>query len=128
MQTKDLADGGYAAAQAMAAGALRQGYDVIADCVNPIALTRTAWRNVSREAHARHIDVELICSDRREHRCRVETRKVDLAGWQPPEWSAVMTREYERMPEAALCIDTSRTTVEQSVARLTAAIRNPEGD
>lgn len=36
MEVDDLADGGYAAAQAVARGSLRQGCHVIADCVNPI--------------------------------------------------------------------------------------------
>ncbi|MFO7920010.1 MAG: AAA family ATPase [Nioella sp.] len=123
MQTEDLADGGYAAAQAVATGALRQGYDVIADCVNSIELTRAAWRSVSGQTGARHLDVELTCSDPVQHRRRVETRKVDLPGWTAPDWASVKARDYEPLTGPGLRIDTGRAEIEMAVARLVAAMR-----
>ncbi|MEX0365285.1 MAG: AAA family ATPase [Ruegeria sp.] len=124
MQTNDLADGGYAAAQAVAQGALEQGFDVIADCVNPIGLSRDAWWEVSRKTGARHLDVEIWCSDEAEHRKRVETRSVDLSGWVGPDWQAVQVRRYEPFPAPDFRIDTARTTLWEAVALLSTAIRN----
>ncbi|MDP5215618.1 AAA family ATPase [Ruegeria sp. 2205SS24-7] len=119
----DLADGGYAALRAVAKGALRQGFDVIADNVNPIELTRTPWRAVSQEVAASHIDVELICSDPDTHRYRVENRKVALPGWVGPDWQSVQAREYDPMPQPDLRIDTALTSVDESFARIYALIK-----
>lgn len=123
MQTDDLADGGYAAAQAVAKRALMQGYDVLADCTNPIALTRDGWRDVSRQAGARHLDVELYCSDPAEHRRRVVSRKVDPPGWVGPDWDAVQARDYEDFDDAEIRIDTAITTAQQASDWLCAALR-----
>lgn len=122
MVTDDLADGGYAAAQAVAKGALRQGFDVIADCVNPIALTRAAWQAVAYDTGARLITVELTCSDQDAHRGRVETRQVDLPGWIGPDWQAVQGRTYEPMTDADVTLDTGLTSVEAAVERLSRAL------
>ncbi|WP_171128142.1 MULTISPECIES: AAA family ATPase [unclassified Ruegeria] len=122
MQVSDLADGGYAAAQAIAAGALQQGYDVIADCVNPIALTRGAWRDVATQTGARFLDIEFTCSDPQTHRSRLEERRVDLEGWVGPTWSDVLKREYDPLPNASLHIDTARLSVAQTVALIRAAV------
>ncbi|MBO9450239.1 AAA family ATPase [Tropicibacter sp. R16_0] len=122
MVTDDLADGGYAAAQAVAKGALRQGVDVIADCVNPITLTRAAWRAVADDTGARLITVELTCSDQDAHRRRIETRQVDLPGWVGPDWQAVQDRTYEPMPDADVILDTGQTSVEAAVERLSRAL------
>jgi Predicted kinase len=46
-------DGGYCAAQAVAADNLEVGRTVIADCVNPWMLTRDAWRDVGRKRGGR---------------------------------------------------------------------------
>lgn len=128
MQVSDLADGGYAAAQAVALGALRQGYDVIADCVNPLPLTRNSWQQVALDAQARFLGVELICSDRSQHRFRVENRSVNLPGWVRPGWSDVIERDYLPYTEAVLRIDTALTSVDQSVARICAAMRHETGE
>ena len=114
----DLADGGYAALQAVAGAALEQGFDVVADCVNPVALTRAAWRAVSARVGARHLDVELHCSDRAMHRARVEGRAAEVPGLVLPDWAAVEARGYAPFESADLRIDTAGTTVEEAVARI----------
>lgn len=130
MQTDDLADGGYAAAQAVATGALRQGYDVIADCVNPIDLTRAAWRRVSEAAGVQHLDVELTCADLVKHRHRVETRNVELPGWKGPDWASVEARGFVPLTGPGLRIDTGQTVLSDAVSRVVAALwdaKNKEG-
>ncbi|WP_424976935.1 AAA family ATPase [Leisingera sp. S232] len=123
MRTDDLADGGYAAAQAVARGVLRQGYNVIADCVNPIVLTRKAWEQVSSDTGARHLNVEFVCSDMEEHQRRVKQRSVSAPGCESSEWEAILQRDYTPMTEAEIRIDTAVTSAEQAVFQLCAAIR-----
>lgn len=126
MRTDDLADGGYAAAGAMAGAALEQGYSVIADCVNPITLTRTAWQAVSAAAGARHLDVELVCSDAEAHRRRVETRQPEVVGLRLPDWQAVQARDYEPWSVPVLRLDSARDTPEGLVDAITGALETVE--
>jgi predicted kinase len=109
---------GYAVCYALAADNLRLGRIVIADSVNPIAVTRNAWRNVAETAGARLVAVELICRDVSEHRRRVKTRRTDIDGLQLPDWQAVRTREYEKWADADLAIDTSETDAEAAADRI----------
>ncbi|WP_136441435.1 AAA family ATPase [Pacificoceanicola onchidii] len=114
MRTDDMADGGYAAAQAVAEAALSQGFCVVADCVNPIALTRAAWQVPAQRTGAPHLDVEIVCSDRGAHRRRVEDRRKRAASPGMPDWAAVEGREY--LPfQNAFQIDTSRASAKDAV-------------
>src|SRR5579863_4669568 len=63
-------EAGYRVAYALAEDNLRIGRTVIADSVNPLAVTRDAWLAVGRRAQAATVEVEVICSDLREHRAR----------------------------------------------------------
>ena len=71
---------GYIVAYAVAGDNLRLGRTVIADCVNPLPITRTAWRNVAERAGVSLIEIEAICSDPVEHRRRIESRPSDIPG------------------------------------------------
>ena len=122
MRVDDMADGGYAAAQAVARTALLQGYDVIADCVNADARCRAAWRDTSQQANAQHLDGWVSCSDAAEHRHRVETRGVDLAGWVRPDWQAVTARDFEPPDDAAMHIDTAQVSARAASERIGAAL------
>ncbi|WP_293573189.1 AAA family ATPase [Phaeobacter sp.] len=118
MKTDDLADAGYAAAQVMAQAALRQGHWVISDCVNPIALTRTAWRKPAQSLGARHIDVWLTCSDLAQHKHRVDHRRSTIEGWQPADWASVQQRHFEPFDGADLIIDTAAQSPEHVAAEI----------
>ena len=80
---------GYAVAYAVAADQLALGLSVVADAVNPLRLTRDAWRAVADRAGVPLVDVEVVCSDAAEHRRRVETRTIDVPGLVLPTWEAV---------------------------------------
>ncbi|WP_337189762.1 2-C-methyl-D-erythritol 4-phosphate cytidylyltransferase [Ornithinimicrobium cavernae] len=108
---------GYAAAYAVAADQLALGLDVVADSVNPLPVTRQAWRDVAAESGARVVEVELTC-DPAEHRERVETRSADIEGHRLPDWSAVGTADYAPWPEAGLSLDTTGQDVAALVRRL----------
>ena len=119
---EDVGEAGYAVAYALARSNLEIGGGVIADCVNPLALTRAAWRNVAAQAGAPLVEVELACSDEAEHRRRVETRSSDLAGFELPGWAAVLARPYEPWPEPHVVVDTARTTPDQAVGAILEAV------
>jgi predicted kinase len=55
----------YLISYAIAKENLALGLDVIADSVNPIAITRHDWRQVAKEANTSFVEIEFICSDKR---------------------------------------------------------------
>jgi predicted kinase len=118
---------GYRVAHAVASDNLRLGRTVIADCVNPWPLTREAWRRVATDAGARFLDVEIVCSDRDEHRRRVESRVADIAGHVLPTWQDVLDRDYRPWDGERLVIDTSVLSVDEAVRQLEAILTAVEG-
>lgn len=112
-------DAGYRAAMGVAEDNLRLGHIVIADSVNPIAITRNAWRLAAARAGARSIDVEIICSDEAMHRARVETRDNDLTGFHQPTWADVTARAYEPWTTERTIIDTAKQSLPTIIAMLT---------
>src|SRR5688572_25642251 len=115
---------GYAVAHAIAGDNLRLGRTVIADCVNPWPLTRAAWREVADRAHVRALDVEIVCSDREEHRKRVESRVADIPNHVVPAWQDVLDRDYRPWDQDRLVIDTGRMTVDEAVMLIVRGIRS----
>lgn len=126
MEIQSMEDGGYAAARAMAKRALLQGFDVIADCVNPIELARDAWDEVATEAKAEHHTVAIHCSDEAKHKHRVDTRVVDLEGWQPPTWEQVSKRKMTPFDSEMISLDTSELSVTNAVAKLRVLFKSRE--
>lgn len=108
---------GYVVAYAIAEDNLRLGHTVIADCVNPVEITRTAWREVAQRAGKQCIEIEVVCSDQAEHRRRVESRTADITGHQLPTWRQVCDREYEPR-QADIVIDTAGQPIEKSLSAL----------
>lgn len=102
---------GYYAAAAVAGDVLSTGGDVLVECVNPLPITRRLWQRTAADAGSRLLQVELVCSDREEHRRRVEQRVGDIPGLVLPDWRAVLQRDYAPWPEADLRLDTGRLEV-----------------
>jgi predicted kinase len=122
-----VADEGYVAGYAVAADNLRLGRIVIADSVNPIDITRDAWRKVATDAGCESIDVEVICSDVEEHKRRVETRSVDIADLKLPNWQAVLDREYHAWDQDRIVIDTAGRKIDACVEELQSRIEGATG-
>lgn len=108
--TGDMGPHGYQVAYALAEDNLRLGRDVVADSVNPIAVTRAAWREVAERAGTSCIEVEIRCSDIREHRRRIESRGGS------PTWDDVVRRAYE--PWDVPRVDTANRAVDDVVAEV----------
>jgi predicted kinase len=118
----DMEDLGYRVGYAMALDNLRLGLVVVADSVNPIELTREAWRAVARDAGVASLDVEVVCSDADEHRRRAESRPQDIQGHVHPTWAEVSARDYRPWTDERLVIDTAVQDVAASVAQIRAAL------
>jgi len=106
---------GYAVAQAIAGGNLSLGMTVVADCVNPVSESRAAWRKLADGSAARHLDIEVVCSDKAEHRRRVEQRTADIAGFVVPDWASVEAHAYEPWTSDRLIVDTAVLSVEEAL-------------
>lgn len=119
----DIGPRGYLVAYAVARDNLALGRVVVADCVNPLALTREAWRAVAAATGAPLLEVEIICSDAAEHRRRVETRASDIPGLDLPDWTATQARLYQPWDRAPLVIDSARLTPQAALDRLTSRLR-----
>jgi len=115
-------DAGYRAAYAIAEDNLRLGRDVIGDSVNPWMLTRNAWREAGLRAGAHVVEVETICTDKEEHKRRVETRKSEVAGLILPDWHAVIRRDYHPWDRDHLTVDTAGRSIDACVKLVLAAL------
>src|SRR5215475_8610940 len=109
------AGAGYRVAYAVAEDNLKLGRTVVADCVNPIRLTREAWRQVANRVGVKCIDVVVTCSDSAQHKLRLQARPPGSRG---AAWSEILTREFVAADPEAIVIDTSKGTVQQSLAAL----------
>jgi predicted kinase len=112
----DVEDAGYRVAYALAESNLRLGRDVVADSVNPVAITRDAWRAIAVATPL--LEIEVVCSDVGEHRRRVESRSVDVDGLKLPSWQDVLDRDYEPWDRPRLRLDTANRTVEDALGEL----------
>jgi predicted kinase len=119
---EDIGEEGYRVAYAVAEDNLRIGRIVIADSVNPIQITRDAWLSVASRAHVPALEVEIQCSDREEHRRRVEERTGDIAGHRLPTWSDVTARDYAHWDRERLVLDTSILTLDRCVETIRLAL------
>lgn len=106
---------GYEISYAIARDNLRLGNRVIADSVNPISLTRQAWRQVAQDTNSKFVEIELICSDKSAHQQRIESRTSDIIGFKLPTWDDVINRDYEPWAPSIKVVDTAKYSIEQSV-------------
>jgi len=118
----DVGPAGYMALYRVAADNLRLGHAVVADTVNPIEITRAAFRAVAIEANTRFVEIEVICSDPKTHRYRAETRPLTVDGLTPPTWAEIAVLPYEPWRHPHLRVDTAVSTVEGSVAKIMALL------
>ncbi len=107
LQIGSAEDAGYQAGCAIAEENLKLGMSVVADSVNPIAISRRLWESAAIKAGCSFKSVEIICSDIHVHRERVESRSTDIEGLILPSWQSVVDREYEAWPDGHYQFDTA---------------------
>ena len=108
------AGAGYYAAAAVARDVLASGGDVLVECVNPLPLTRRLWEETASALGRRFLAVEIVCSDKAEHRRRARQRVGDIEGLELPDWQEIKHRDYAPWPEADLRLDTARLTAAEA--------------
>jgi len=121
----EVPESGYRVGYALAEDNLRLGHIVVADSVNPLRITRDAWRSIADAAGCPAIDVEIVCSDREEHKARVETRTTDIEGLKLPDWQKVQNREYHDWHIERIVVDTAGRAPESCVDELIGRIEGP---
>lgn len=109
---------GYRLAYRIASDNLRLGHPVVADCCNPIELTRREWEDVAIENGCRFVNIEVVCSDKTEHRKRAEQRIAAVPNLQLPTWDDIESREYHAWQKERIVIDTAGKTIGQCETEL----------
>jgi predicted kinase len=120
----DVHSEGYGLAYRLASDILNVGVSVIADSCNPLELTRREWQQVALDANAVFVNIEVVCSDKEEHRKRVETRVSTVPGLRLPTWQEVESREYDTWMVERIVLDTSRTPQGECVDELLSRLTN----
>ncbi|GAA6174627.1 hypothetical protein NBRC116593_05460 [Sulfitobacter pacificus] len=98
---------------AIAEDNLLLGFDVIADTVNPVGVSRKLWTKTASDGAAHLLNVEVICSDKALHRKRVEMRISDIKGLVFPNWHEVTKRTFEPWQCDRLIVDTALNSVDE---------------
>ena len=117
---------GYRLSYRVASDNLELGKSVIADSCNPIILTRIEWNEIATKSDAHFINIEVICSDKHEHKKRVECRNVDVAGLTLPTWEQVENREYHLWSSHRITIDTATRSISSCMNELLENISTEE--
>ena len=116
---------GYLAARDLAEDNLRIGHTVIVDSVNPVAITRDYWRETAARLAVKLVEIEVVCSDGRQHRQRVESRSTDIPGLVLPTWQQVLDRHYEPWKNAHV-VDTAGRTLEDTLSQAEEIVRRKD--
>lgn len=119
----DVQGEGYRLSYRIASDNLKLGHNVVADSCNPITLTRREWENVARQNRSMFVNIEIVCSDKNEHRKRVETRPEEVQGLKLPTWQDIENREYHPWKTERIVIDTAHCSVEESFEELKSKIQ-----
>ncbi len=115
---------GYRLAYRLAGDNLRLNKNIVADCCNPIELTRKEWEDVAIKHNCRFMNIEVVCSDKVEHQKRAKRRSAEVENMILPTWSDIENREYHEWQKERIIIDTAGKTIEQCEAELRAQINN----
>lgn len=114
---------GYKLAHSIASDNLRLGLSVVADSCNLVSLSRADWEAVATANGCAFINIEVVCSDKEEHRKRAETRKVEIENHQLPDWKAIENRECHPWHRKRIQIDTAGKSIEDTERELHRRIR-----
>ncbi len=109
---------GYSLAHRLACDNLALGNSVVADSCNPLELTRSEWEQVALQAGCAYVNIEVICSDKSEHRDRAEKRTSTVKGLVCPTWAEIEARNYEPWTRDRIVVDTAEYTETQSFEEL----------
>ena len=110
---------GYRLAYKIIEDNLKIGNNVITDQCNPWKLTREEFNNVAIKNNCEYKNIEVICSNIKEHKKRIEKRGY-------PAWEDVNKWKYEPWNEEHIVIDTANRTIDECINELMNKINNNE--
>lgn len=119
---KDVTTEGYWVAYGISEDNLKINQVVIVDSVNPLNLTRDAYRNIAINLNKPYLEIEVICSDPITHQKRAESRTSTIKGLTVPSWESILKHEYEAWERDHLIIDSAKLNIEDSVNEIIQAI------
>jgi predicted kinase len=122
LQVAEITTEGYEVGYRIAAENLQLGLSVVADSCNSVVITRKAWENMAAESGTRFVNIEIVCSDKAEHRRRIETRTSTIRGLKSPTWQEVEGREYHSWSGDRIVIETAGKSESESLADLHQAL------
>lgn len=109
---------GYRLAYRIAEDNLKLNRNVVADCCNPMELTRNEWEEIANTSSCGFINIEVICSDKAKHRKRAEERNSEIAHLKLPVWKDIETREYHAWAKDRIVIDTANKAINKCETEL----------
>ncbi|MBJ9902975.1 AAA family ATPase [Acinetobacter bereziniae] len=109
---------GYEISFSIALSNLKLGNTVVADNVNPVIESRLKWKEIAQKAKVKIIEIEVVCSDKAEHKRRIETRSSDIENFKLPDWQSVQIHDYQLRTDKRLIIDTAKLTPENALAEI----------
>ena len=80
---------GYRLAYKIIADNLIIGNNVVVDSCNPIKFTRNEYENIAIENNCKYKNIEIICSNKMEHKIRIDKRENDIKNLKLPTWEEV---------------------------------------
>lgn len=114
----DVITEGYELSYRIAVEQLRLGINLVVDSCNPINLTRMAWETIAKNNHGVLVNIEVICSDKNEHRQRIETRTMEIENLKSPTWEDVENRLFHPWKSERIVIDTAHKSIDESLNEL----------
>jgi predicted kinase len=109
---------GYRLAYKIIADNLIIGNNVVVDSCNPIKFTRNEYENIAIENNCKYKNIEIICSNKMEHKIRIDTRENDIKNLKLPTWEEVEKRDYEEWDKEHIIIDTANRNIEDCINEL----------
>lgn len=97
---------------------LELGIDVVSDSCNPWVLTRDEWEQVASDCGSKYVNIEIQCSDQKEHQRRIEERTNDIDELKLPDWEEVQKRKYHKWDRNHITIDTANRSIEECMDEL----------
>jgi predicted kinase len=109
---------GYQLAYRLASDNLIQGLNVVGDSCNSVPESRDEWEQTAISSGAKYVNIEISCTNKAEHKTRIDSRDSPVKGLILPAWESVKTREYHPWDSEVISIDTAGESPEQSIHKL----------
>ncbi len=90
------------------------GLSAISDSCNTEEFVRREWEAVAANVGAKFVNIEIVCTDPKEHELRAIKRKSTVANLKPPSWDKIKNRIYEPWGSEVITIDTAGSSVGDS--------------